>query len=315
MTSPSEQQSSSSVAKAALPSARILRNYMEQRRARIDDALRGFFPSPQTWGKQLHEASCWTLFGGGKRIRPVLALAAFEAVSAEPQPSYDAILPAACAVELIHTYSLVHDDLPCMDDDDSRRGRPTAHVQFGEALALLAGDALLTEAFSLCSNPRAYGPDVPADRILQATQMLAQAAGRSGMVGGQSIDLGFEMPVNDEDTLTFLHLRKTGELFRFSAAAGALLGGASEEVVAAMGDYGEALGLAFQISDDLLDAAEDEAVRNTADTPSYPGLLGEGLARKRCEELLARCDRLLSDFGPEAEPLRLLAWYAVHRDH
>jgi geranylgeranyl diphosphate synthase type II len=248
-------------------------------------------------------------------MRPVLALAAFEAVSGQTDPSHDAVLPAACAVELVHTYSLVHDDLPCMDDDDTRRGRPTVHIQFGEALALLAGDALLTEAFALCANAPAYGPGVPAERILRATSMLAKAAGRAGMVGGQSIDLGFEIPVNDEGALTLLHLRKTGELFRFSAAVGALLGGASDSVVDAMGDYGEALGLAFQISDDLLDAAEDEEVRDAADTPSFPGLLGEELARHRCQELLARCDDLLSNLGPEAEPLRLLAWYAVHRDH
>ncbi len=315
MTSPSEQPPAASLTEIAPPSETALRTYMEQRRTRVDDALQRFFPTPETWGKQLHEASCWALFGGGKRMRPVLALAALEAVSGEAEPPYDAVLPAACAVEMVHTYSLVHDDLPCMDDDDNRRGRPTVHVQFGEALALLAGDALLTEAFSLCANAHAYGPGVPAERILRATQMLAAAAGRCGMVGGQSIDLGFEMPVGDEETLTLLHLRKTGELFRFSAAAGALLGGASEEAVAAMGDYGEALGLAFQISDDLLDAAEDEAIRDAADTPSFPGLLGEELARRRCQELLARCDDLLSDFGPEAEPLRLLAWYAVHRDH
>jgi len=288
---------------------------MEERRTQVDDALRRFFPTPNTWGKQLHDASCWALFGGGKRMRPVLALAALEAVSGEAEPPYDAVLPAACAVEMVHTYSLIHDDLPCMDDDDKRRGRPTVHIQFGEALALLAGDALLTEAFSLCANADAYGPGIPKDRILRATGMLAQAAGRGGMVGGQSIDLGFEMPVSDEAALTLLHLRKTGELFRFSTAVGALLGGASDSVVDAMGDYGEALGLAFQISDDLLDAAEDEEVRDAADTPSFPGLLGEELARQRCAELLTRCHELLSNFGPEAEPLRLLAWYAVHRDH
>jgi len=292
-----------------------LSSYLEERRAQVEVALQRYFPEPDAWGKQLHDASAWALFGGGKRLRPVIALAAFEAVSAESPVPYSAVLPAACAVELVHTYSLVHDDLPCMDDDDERRGRPTVHVQFEEALALLAGDALLTEAFALCANLDAYEGAAPPERVLQASQMLARAAGRNGMVGGQSIDLGFETSVDDEASLTFLHLRKTGELFRFSAAVGALLGGASDETVRAMGDYGEALGLAFQISDDLLDAAEDEEVRGLADTPSYPGMLGEPLARQRCHELLARCDDLLKDYGDEAAPLRHLAWYAVHRDH
>jgi geranylgeranyl diphosphate synthase type II len=188
-------------------------------------------------------------------------------------------------------------------------------VQFGEALALLAGDALLTEAFALCTDIAAYRGAAPAERVLQASQMLAKAAGSRGMVGGQSIDLGFEMPVADEAALTFLHARKTGELFRYAAAVGALLGGADAQDVQRMGDYGEALGLAFQISDDLLDVEEDEAQVSAHETPSYPALLGAPLARQRCAELLSSCSALLEGYGPEAEPLRLLAWYAVHREH
>lgn len=290
-------------------------SYMGRRKLQVDTALRDYFPVPATWPKKLHEASCWALFGGGKRMRPILALASFEAVGGQKERPWDAVLPAACAVEMVHTYSLVHDDLPCMDDDDERRGRPTVHVEFGEAMALLAGDALLTEALALCARQESYLGAAPAEDILRATQMLAKAAGWLGMVGGQSIDLGFELPVEDEASLTFLHRRKTGELFRYSCAVGALLAGASEDEVRRMGDYGEALGLAFQISDDLLDAEEDDEEREASPTPSFPALLGEDLARQRCQELLDRCLELLDDLGDEAEPLRLLAWYAVHRDH
>lgn len=289
--------------------------YMEERRAQVDAALTEYFPAPTRWPKHLHEAANWALFGGGKRMRPVLALAAFEAVGGSTKLPWDAVLPAACAVEMVHTYSLVHDDLPCMDDDAERRGRPTVHVQFSEALALLAGDALLTEAFSLCGHLEAYKGAAQPEKILKASRMLAHAAGWQGMVGGQSIDLGFEMPVDDEESLRFLHLRKTGELFRFSAAVGALLGDASEKDVERMGDYGEALGLAFQISDDILDADEDNEEREASPTPSFPALLGEAGARERCAALLERCYQLLEGYGPKAEPLRQLAWYAVHRDH
>ena len=288
---------------------------MSARRAQVDSALGLYFPEPKNWPKRLHEAASWALFGGGKRMRPVVALAAFEAMGGCEDRPWDAVLPAACAVEMVHTYSLVHDDLPCMDDDDERRGRPTVHVKFGEALALLAGDALLTEAFSLCGNLEAYVGAASPTQVLRASKMLADAAGSHGMVGGQSIDLGFEMPVDDESSLTFLHRRKTGELFRFSAAVGALLAGASEDDVRRMGEYGEALGLAFQISDDLLDADEDDEERDASPTPSFPALLGQELAQQRCVALLDRCSELLETYGPQAEPLRMLAWYAVHRDH
>ncbi len=294
-----------------------LSSYLTDRRAVVDAALHRFFPAPERWPQGLYEAAAWALFGGGKRMRPVLALAAFEAVGGGDDRPVDAVLPAACAVEMVHTYSLVHDDLPCMDDDDERRGRPTVHVKFGEALALLAGDALLTEAFRLAADPSAYRRSVPAGEILDVTSALARGAGWLGMVGGQSVDLGFEQPVDDESALTFLHRRKTGELFRFSTWAGGLLGGGTPQQVRDLSEYGETLGLAFQISDDVLDELQDTTERgeDASDTPSFPALIGIDASRERAEALLERCHELLSGFDERAEPLRKLAWFAVHRDH
>jgi len=184
-------------------------------------------------------------------------------------------------------------------------------------LALLAGDALLTEALRLIADRGAYNDAVPADEIMDATSALARAAGWLGMVGGQSIDLGFEQPVNDEASLTFLHRRKTGELFRFSTWSGALLGGGTPTQVHALSEYGETLGLAFQISDDVLDELEDQTERGdtAADTPSFPGLIGIDASRERAEALLVRCNELLEGFDERADPLRQLAWFAVYRDH
>jgi len=294
-----------------------LEAYVRDRRAVVDAALHRFFPSPERWPRALHAGAAWALFGGGKRMRPILCLAAFDAVGGGAERPLDAVLPAACAVEMVHTYSLVHDDLPCMDDDSERRGRPTVHVQFGEALALLAGDALLTEAFQLLSDRSAYRGSAPADAILEVCGALARAAGWKGMVGGQSIDLGFEQPVEDEATLTFLHRRKTGELFRFALEAGAILGGGAAGQVRALGEYGETLGLAFQISDDILDELQDETERGTeaSDTPSFCSVMSIEEARDKAEALRLRCLELLDDFDERAEPLRWLAWFAVYRDH
>ena len=302
---------------ADAPDIGALNAYLASRRGLVDQALRGFWAAPEQWPKALHEAASWSLFGGGKRLRPVLALAAFEAVGGAEDLPYDAVMPAACAVEMVHTYSLIHDDLPCMDDDDERRGRPTTHVRFSEALALLAGDALLTQAFRLVCDRSAYRGAAHADRIVDVSAALGHAAGWLGMVGGQSVDLGFEGPVDDEDALSFLHRRKTGELFRFSCLAGATLGDGTDEQIRALAEYGETLGLAFQIADDVLDDQQDQGERgdSAAETPSFTALLGPGAAMERAEALEERARELLSGFGSRAGPLRALAWYAVHRDH
>ena len=201
----------------------------------------------------------YSLDAGGKRLRPILTLAAAETVagtSASAESAIELALPAACAVELIHTYSLIHDDLPAMDDDSLRRGRPTNHVVHGEGMAILAGDGLLTEAFALLSTePR--DPNLAA-RQIRTIQAIADAAGARGMVGGQAIDLlAVGSTTFDEDSLQDMHARKTGALIRAAAVAGAIMGGGSDEEIRAVGEYGRHLGLAFQIVDDILDVEGD----------------------------------------------------------
>lgn len=299
------------------PDLGAMNAWLASRRGLVDQALKGFWAPPERWPKALHGSAGWMLFGGGKRLRPALALAAFEAVGGADDLPYDAVMPAACAVEMVHTYSLIHDDLPCMDDDVERRGRPTTHVKYGEALALLAGDALLTQAFRLVCDRGAYKGAANSDRIVDVSAALGHAAGWLGMVGGQSIDLGFEGPVDDEEKLSFLHRRKTGELFRFSCFAGATLGDGTPDQVRALAEYGEILGLAFQIADDVLDDLQDQTERgdDASDTPSYTSLIGAEAAMERAIALKERALELVSGLGSKAEPLRSLAWYAVHRDH
>ena len=294
-----------------------LSTWLGERRALVDDALHRFLPPPARWPTKLHEAMCWSLFGGGKRLRPLLALAAFEAVGGRDDLAYDAVLPAACAVEMIHTYSLIHDDLPCMDDDDERRGRATCHIRYGEGLALLAGDALLTEAFRVALDPANYCGLADPQRIALVSMRLAQAAGMSGMVGGQSSDLGFEGRVDSESEVTFLHRRKTGELFSFAMFAGATLGGGTPAQVQALSEYGEILGLAFQVADDLLDARQDESERapDADETPSFPALLGQEESWNKALELERRAHQQLESLGEKGELLALLVSFAVHRDH
>ena len=261
----------------------------------------------------LHAAMSWMLFGGGKRIRPVVCLTAFDAVGGD---THARVLPAACAVELMHTYSLVHDDLPAMDDDRERRGRPTVHVKWDEATAILAGDALLTEAFRLVSDVRVYPADADLRAILRVVEALGGAGGRHGMVAGQVIDMGIEARAATEEDLIHLHARKTGELFRFSTLAGAVLAGADEATIDALATYGEVLGLAFQVADDVLDLYEDRDAggRDEADTPSFPALIGEAASRARASEFADQAVALLDGLGTEADPLRTLARYAVERD-
>jgi geranylgeranyl diphosphate synthase type II len=294
---------------------RRLEAYFAERRHLVDAALRAALPAPERWPATLFAAMEWALWGGGKRLRPVMTMAAFEAVGGHRDRPYEAVLPAACALEMLHTYSLVHDDLPAMDDDRMRRGRETVHVRFGEGAAILAGDALLTEAFRLILDPGAYGGFFDGERAARAGLQLARAAGWRGMVGGQSLDLGLEQPIATEADLTFLHRRKTGDLFRFAAWVGGLFGGASEGVLTALAAYGETVGLAFQVWDDVLDAMQDQGPRaaDAQETPSFPATLGLDGSHQRAEALADRAIGTLSGFGDDAEPLRRIARYAVSR--
>jgi len=270
-----------------------LAEYIGARRARIDEALTRFLPAPPVSPRGVYEAMRYSLDAGGKRLRPILTLAAAETVAgtaAAAGHAIDLALPAACAVELIHTYSLIHDDLPAMDDDSLRRGRPTNHVVYGDGMAILAGDGLLTEAFALlATEPRDPGL---AARKIRAIQTIAVAAGASGMVGGQAIDLlAVGSSTFDEYSLRDMHARKTGALIRAAAVAGAIMGGGSDEAVAAVEDYGRHLGLAFQIVDDILDVEGDaKDLGKTAGKdaklgkPTYPSTYGLGESRRLAAE-------------------------------
>jgi geranylgeranyl diphosphate synthase type II len=293
-----------------------LKQYLKERCTLVDEALDGFLPAADEMPASLHNSMRYSVFAGGKRVRPILLLAACEAVGGDISRA----MPAACAMEMIHTYSLIHDDLPAMDDDDFRRGNPTNHKVFGEAVAILAGDALLTEAFVLMSRLE-WGTRVAPERVLAVIHEIARAAGSYGMVGGQVVDMESEGEKEiDLATLQYIHTHKTGALIRASVKAGALLGGADDAGVAAVTRYGEAVGLAFQIADDILDvegtteelgkdAGSDEA-RGKA---TYPALVGLADAKRRAAELVEIALEALVPFGDEAEPLREIARYIVYR--
>jgi len=281
-----------------------LARYLAARRRLVDSALRACLPPGRS---RLGQAMRYSLLGGGKRLRPIVALAAGEAAGATAR----AVLPFACAIEMIHTYSLVHDDLPAMDDDDLRRGRPTCHKVYGEGLAILVGDALLTEAFGVMASARG------AARALEAVSEVARAAGVAGMVGGQALDLAAEGTRATLATLRAIHARKTGALFRVAARTGGLVAGAAPAVLRRLTDYGEHLGLAFQIADDILDAAGGPEADGRTDRElrkaTYPAVLGAAAARSHLVRSRDRALAALVPLGPAAEPLQALADHIVAR--
>jgi geranylgeranyl diphosphate synthase type II len=289
--------------------------YLKKRQGLIDRTLHRYLGKCPQHPEKLFEAMQYSVFSGGKRIRPILTLAVGELFGAKQKT----LLPFACALELIHTYSLIHDDLPALDNDDLRRGKPTSHKRFGEGIALLAGDALLTEAFDLIARMkgvRALKPEVVLDLIHE----LAGAAGMDGMVGGQSIDLETEDQVVNLATVEYIHLRKTGALILVAARMGAIIGKAAPKDLGKVSRYGEYLGLAFQITDDILDVDGESSEVSKAETraakgsrATYPSVVGLPAARGRAEELLERCLKEMKTFGKEAEPLREIARYVVER--
>jgi geranylgeranyl diphosphate synthase, type II len=291
-----------------------LQHYLARRQRQVDRFLERCLP-PTTPTDQLNRAMRYSLFSGGKRIRPILALAAGDAVGAD----LTTVLPFACALELIHTYSLIHDDLPAMDDDQLRRGQPTNHVVFGEGLAILAGDALLTEAFHVMAGA-ACRPGVRSRRALSVLDEIAQAAGAHGMVAGQVADMEAENVARTLPEVELIHVRKTGALIRAAVRAGALLGGARPQPLRRLTRYAEFLGLAFQIADDILDSegapaitgktARRDQARHKA---TFPGVLGLGAAKERARDLLANALAELRGFERRADPLREIARFVVGR--
>ncbi len=270
------------------------RGYLVERAALLEPFLEAALPTASAPPAALHAAMRHLLFPGGKRLRPGFCFAACEAAGGPPERA----LAAAAAVELVHTYSLVHDDLPCMDDDTTRRGRPTVHVAYGEALAVLAGDALLALAFEVLARSDDAG----------ALAELAHAAGSRELVGGQALDLAFAADgALDARAIEAVHERKSAALITASVGLGARLGGADTALCERLRGFGRAVGLAFQIADDLLDAGADEAC-------SLVRALGAPAARARAEALLAAALAHIQDLGAHAEPLRQLARYAVRRD-
>ncbi len=291
-----------------------LQDYLKDRRLNIEAALDRFLPSTEARPQQLHESIRYSMLSPGKRLRPTLVIAAAEAVGGKA----DDVMPTACALECIHVFSLIHDDLPCMDNDDYRRGRLTNHKVYGDALALLAGDALLALAFQLIAENI---QTVPVDRVLPTLRLVAVASGTWGMVGGQVVDMESQGQDVTTDTLHYIHAHKTGALLTASVLSGALLAGANEAQIDALRAYGEHIGLAFQIADDILDVTGDETKigkpvgsDEERDKATYPKVYGLEESRRRAHAEVEAALETLAAFDAKADPLRAIARYIVERD-
>jgi geranylgeranyl diphosphate synthase type II len=292
-----------------------IKAYLAKKKDIVDKSLEKLVPPAKTFPPSVHEAMRYSLFAGGKRVRPILAVAAAEALGAKTAD----LLPIAGSLELIHTYSLVHDDLPAMDDDDLRRGRPTCHKIYGEAVAILAGDGLLTMAFETLSDPRRLKA-VPANRLVSIIKEVSTASGVFGMIGGQVVDMESEGRDVDFPTLEYIHTHKTGALIRASVRVGALYAKAGKRQFTALTHYGEMVGLAFQIADDILDVTgtREEIGKDVGSDikkgkKTFPGFYGLEESRRRAGEVADKAVHALRDFDRKADPLRELAKYIVNR--
>jgi geranylgeranyl diphosphate synthase type II len=291
---------------------------MEERRKQVDSFMDAHFrlsADEQKSFARIYEAMRYSLLAGGKRVRPVLLMAAFEACGGEREKE-EAALAVASSLELIHTYSLIHDDLPAMDNDDLRRGRPTNHKVFGESMAILAGDSLLTEAFFMAARAKGVEPRV----LLDIVSDLAEASGAKGMAGGQVLDLESEKKKISREELETVHRHKTGCLILVSVTSGAKLAGADERKLRAIETYGQNVGLAFQIADDILDVeggAEEMGKATGGDAKkeksTYPSILGLEESKRLAQEVTQKAINALKDFDAKADPLREMALFIVNR--
>ena len=293
----------------------ILKEYLTERRTIVDRALEQYLPEMSGPKEELYRAMRYSLFAGGKRLRPILCIAAAEAVGG----NHENVMPVACAFEMIHTYSLIHDDLPAMDDDAMRRGKPTNHIVFGEAMAILAGDGLLTEAFRVMSCPDLLDK-AGAERFRKVIEIVASASGANGMVAGQALDIKAEGAKIDTSLMEIIHEHKTGALLKASVITGAILGGGSDRDIDSLEKYGRNIGLAFQISDDILDIEGDskemgkqtgvdiERGKNT-----YPSVYGMAKSKIMLKEIIDNAIDMLSAFEEKADPLRRIAAYIIER--
>ncbi len=292
----------------------FLKAYLQDRQKIVEEALQYYLPGEDNIPADIYKAVRYSVFNGGKRIRPILCLAAAEAVGGDLGPA----IPVACALELIHSYSLIHDDLPAMDNDDFRRGKPTCHKVFGESIAILAGDALLTEAFVLLSHVEKVR--LSAERRLAVIQEIAQAVGICGMVGGQALDVLSGKSVSDENTLYEIHRRKTGALIVAAVKSGAIIFNARKDKIQALAQYGINVGLAFQIADDILNVEGDRELmgKETGSDAAhnkltYPSLLGLNLAKEKLAKYIDTAVASLSGFDERARPLIVIARYIMER--
>jgi geranylgeranyl diphosphate synthase, type II len=293
----------------------ILR-YLQEQKALVDEALARYLPGEEHYPPAIFQAMRYSVFAGGKRVRPILAIAAAEALGGTATD----VLPLACALECIHTYSLIHDDLPALDDDDYRRGRLTNHKVFGEANAILAGDALLTFAFELMGDARHWPQFVP-ERVVQVMHEVAYAIGTFGMIGGQVVDLQMEGQNIDLPALQYIHAHKTGALIRTSVRSGGILGGGSPAAVEALTHYGTHIGLAFQIMDDILDVRGDEQLMGKAlrkddarRKATYPRLVGLAESEVRAQAAVTASIAALGIIGERGAVLRDLAHFIIARE-
>jgi geranylgeranyl diphosphate synthase, type II len=293
----------------------ILR-YLQEQKGLVDEALARYLPGEEHYPPAIFQAMRYSVFAGGKRVRPILAIAAAEALGGTAAD----VLPLACALECIHTYSLIHDDLPALDNDDYRRGRLTNHKVFGEANAILAGDALLTFAFELMGDARHWQSFVP-ERVVQVMYEVAYAIGTFGMIGGQVVDLQMEGQDIDLPKLQYIHAHKTGALIRTSVRSGAILGGGSPAAVEALTHYGTHIGLAFQIMDDILDVRGDEQLMGKAlrkdderRKATYPRLVGLAESEMRAQAAVAAGIAALDTIGERGAVLRDLAQFIIARE-
>lgn len=303
-----------------------LKRYLAERctqvEAALDSALDVVYP------EQIYEAMRYSLLAGGKRLRPILCLATCEMIGAPAAVA----MPTACALEMVHTMSLIHDDLPAMDNDDYRRGQLTNHKVYGEDVAVLAGDALLTYAFEYIATqtPQAVPTEPPTDpisgaqprQILQVIAQLARAVGAAGLVGGQIVDLASEGKTIDEGTLTYIHMHKTAALLEVSVTSGAILAGADQSAIDCLIRYAQRIGLAFQIVDDVLDITSDSETLGksvgkdvAAQKATYPSLWGLEASQCKAQQLVDEAIAELADFDQRAQPLRAIARYITARTH
>jgi len=291
-----------------------LESYMAHRTILVNDMLTRLVGESVEWPTHLHRALCYSLFPGGKRLRPILAIAGYEALATVPDLT--TVLPVASAAELLHTYTLIHDDLPQMDDDDLRRGKPTSHRVHGEALAILAGDGLQAMAFQVLTNRSLYSSGVSPEVLLDIAHDFAKASGIEGVVGGQSMDLGYEGEVKASEQLAFLFGKKTGDLIRVSIVAGAKLGGGAPWQLKALSTFGDRIGLAFQIVDDLVDESDAEPRRVTVSrVPSIVEIMGVRGSQEYCARMIEDALRSIEALDDRADNLRRIArWIPDRKD-